>query len=141
MWKRSYLFRVGVLLSSGHDAGRLAHHVGHAVHGIVGLDLRGVELGHVGDLVHALGHGLLAQQDLGLLVGLLRVALLQELLDLLLDEGVALDGLLGLATSLLGVEASLELDLHVAGHLTVGHGGGIEFWLEKRSSSIRVSAG
>lgn len=53
--------------------------MGHPVHGVVGLDLGGGELGHVGHLVHLLGEGLLREQHFGLLIGLGRVALLQEL--------------------------------------------------------------
>lgn len=58
------------------------------------------------------------------MVGLLGLALLEEFLDLLLENGVLLRGLLGFAAGLLGLEAGLELDLHVAGLLTVRHGGG-----------------
>lgn len=95
----------------------------HAVHGIVGLDLGGRQLGHVGHLVHLLGEGLLGEQHLGLLVGLLRLALFEQVLDLLLEDGVLLGGLCGLAPGLLGLEAGLELDLHVAGLLAAGHFG------------------
>ena len=115
----AHLFRVGILLRGIHDLGRRSHHVRHAVHGIVGLDLRRRQLGHVGHLVHLLGEGLLAQQHLGLLVGLLRLALLEEVLDLLLEDGVLLGCLDSLTAGLFGLEAGLELDLHVAGHLTV----------------------
>lgn len=94
----------------------------HAVHGIVGLDLGGAQLRHVGDLVHLRGERLLAEEHLGLLVGLLGLALFEELLDLLLEDGVLLGGFLGLAPRLLGLEARLELDLHVAGELAVRHG-------------------
>lgn len=96
--------------------------MGHAVHGVVGLDLGGGQLGHVGHLVHLLGEGLLGQQHLGLLVGLLRLALLEQVLDLLLEHGVLLGRLLRLAPRLLGLEARLELDLRVARHLAVRHG-------------------
>jgi hypothetical protein len=54
----------------------------------------------------------------------LRLALLQQILNLLLEERILLGGLLGLATGLLGLEACLEFDLHVAGGLAVGHFGG-----------------
>lgn len=70
-----------------------------------------------------MGERLLAQQHLGLLVGLLRLALLEEVLDLLLEDGVLLLRLDGFAAGLFGLEAGLELDLHVAGHLTVRHDG------------------
>jgi hypothetical protein len=103
----------------------------HAVHGIVGLDLRSRQLGHIGHLVHLLSEGLLGQQHLGLLVGLLGLALLEQVLDLLLEDGVLFGGLLCLAACLLSLETSVELDLHVALELTVVHGGGGdgEFWL------------
>lgn len=95
----------------------------HLVHSIVGLDLRGRQLSHVRHLVHLLGEGLLGQQHLGLLIRLLGLALLEQVLDLLLEHGVLLGGLLRLAPRLLGLEARLELDLHVAGLLAVRHGG------------------
>lgn len=98
--------------------------MGHAIHGIVGLDLGSRQLGHISHLVHLLGERLFGEQHLGLLVSLLRLALLQEFLDLLLQNGVLLGGLLGFAAGLLGLEASLELDVHVAGELAVGHFGG-----------------
>jgi len=53
----------------------------------------------------------------------LRLALLEEILDLLLENRVLLGGLLGLATSLLGLKSSLKLDLHIASHLTIRHYG------------------
>lgn len=99
----------------------------HAVHRIVGLDLRRRQLRHVGHLVHLLRQRLLGQQHLGLLVRLLRLALLQQVLDLLLEDGILLGGLLGLAPGLFRLEASLELDLRVAGELAVGHFGRIRF--------------
>lgn len=123
-----YPFGIGVLLRNVHGPRRRSHHVCHAVHGIVGLDLRGRQLGHVGHLIHLLGEGLLGEQHLGLLVGLLRLALFEQLLDLLLEDGVLLGGLLGLAPGLLGLEAGLELDVHVAGHLSVGHVGRWDDW-------------
>jgi hypothetical protein len=98
--------------------------VRHAIHGVVGLDLGRRELGHVGDLVHLLGEGLLRQEHLCLLVGFLGLAALQKLLNFLLEDGILLSGLLSLAPGLLGLEASLELDLHVTRELTVRHGGG-----------------
>lgn len=91
-------------LGNVHRLARLAHHVRHAVHGVVGLDLRRRELGHVGHLVHLGGEGLLGQQDLGLLVGLGGVTLLEQVLDLFSEEGVLLCGLLGLFARLLGLE-------------------------------------
>ena len=109
-----YLCRRRALLRSRHDLAALAHHVRHAVHGAIRLDLRGRQLGHVGDLVHLRGEGLLAEQHLGLLVGLLRLALFEQFLDLLLQDGVLLRGLDGLAPRLLRLEARLELDLAVA---------------------------
>lgn len=146
----------------------------HAVHGVVRLDLGGGELGHVGHLVHLLGEGLLGEQHLGLLVGLLRLAVLEELsrggalagfpgswgalpagatyiLDLLLQDRVLLGCLLSLAPGLFRLELErgvsfdgltvgahppgverrilrgaksypgLELDLHVAGLLSLAH--------------------
>lgn len=93
----------------------------HAVHGVVGLDLGGRQLGHVGHLVHLLGERLLGEQHLGFLVGLLRLALFEQVLDLLLEDGVLLSRLLRLTTGLLGLEAGLELDLGVAGELAVRH--------------------
>ena len=99
----------------------------HAVHGVVGLDLGGRQLGHVGHLVHLLGEGLLGEQHLGLLVGLCRLALFEQVLDLLLEDGVLLGRLLRLAPRLLGVEARLELDLHVARELAVRHCGCVCF--------------
>lgn len=91
----------------------------HAVHRIIGLDLRGAQLRHVGDLVHLRGEGLLAEKHLGLLVGLLGFALFEKLLDLFLEDGVLLRGLLGLATGLFGLEAGLELKLGIAGEGSV----------------------
>jgi hypothetical protein len=93
--------------------------VRHAVHRIIGLDLRRRQLGHVGHLVHLLGERLLGEEHLGLLVGLLRLALLEEVLDLLLQDGVLLGGFGGLAAGLLGLEAGTELDLHVTLELAV----------------------
>jgi hypothetical protein len=75
-------------------------------------------------LVHLLGESLLGQEHLRLLVGFLGLAPLKKLLNLLLENGILLSGLLSLAPGLLGLEASLELDLHVARELTVRHGGG-----------------
>ena len=118
-----YLLRVGVLLGHVHGARRRGHHVRHAGHGVVGLDLRRRQLGHVGHLVHLLGEGLLGQQHLGLLVGLLGLALLEQLLDLLLEDRVLLGRLLRLAPRLLRLEARLELHLHVARLLAVRHDG------------------
>ncbi len=119
----------------------------HAVHAVVGLDLGDAQLGHVGHLVHLLCEGLLRQQHLGLLVGFGGFALLQQVLDLLLQEWILLGGFLGFATGLLGLElgdgpvsvshrawvhllivgerntyAGLKFDLHVAGELSVRHG-------------------
>lgn len=122
--RQAYLLWVAVLLRSVHNPATLPHHLRHPVHRVVRLDLTAVQLGHVGDLVHMPRERLLGQQDLGLLVGLLGLALLEEFLDLLLEDGVLLGGFLGLATGLLCVEAGLELDLHVAGLLAVGHDGG-----------------
>ena len=119
-----YLLGVGVLLGGVHHPRGRGHHVGHAVHGVVGLNLRGGQLSHVGHLVHLLRKCLLGKQHLGLLVCLLGLALLEEILDLLLENGVLLGSLLGLAPGLLGLEASVELDLHVALELTVVHDGG-----------------
>jgi hypothetical protein len=113
--------------------------VRHAVHGIVGLDLSSRELSHVGHLVHLLGEGLLGEQHLCLLVGLLSLALLEEVLDLLLEDGVLLGGLLGLAAGLLGLEAGLEFDLHIAGHLTVRHCCGF-FFFWRWEGDTRVDA-
>jgi hypothetical protein len=75
----TYPLWVHAPLGDGHGPRRLAHHVRHAVHGVVGLDLRGGQLSHVGHLVHLLGKRLLREQHLGLLVGLLCLALLQQL--------------------------------------------------------------
>lgn len=100
----TYALGVHVALGGGHGARGLAHHVGHAVHGVVGLDLGGVELGHVGHLVHLLGERLLREKHLGLLVRLGRVALLQQVLDLLLQQRVLLRCLLRLAPRLLRLE-------------------------------------
>lgn len=101
----------------------------HLVHRIIRLDLTTVQLRHVGNIIHLPCEGLLGQQDLGLLVRLLGLALLEEFLDLFLEDGVLLGGFLGFATGLFGVEAGLELDLHVAGLLAVGHGGGKDLLL------------
>lgn len=93
----------------------------HPVHGVVGLDLGRRQLRHVGHLIHLGGERLLGEQHLCLLVGLLRLALLEQVLDLLLEDRVLLGGLLGLAPGLFRLEAGLEFDLHVAGELAVGH--------------------
>lgn len=116
-----YLLRIRVLLRDVHDPAARRHHVRHAVHGVVGLDLRRRQLRHVGHLVHLLRQRLLGQQHLGLLVRLLRLALLQQVLDLLLEDRVLLGRLGGFPPGLLRLEARLELDLHVARLLPVGH--------------------
>ena len=54
-----YLLWVDILLGHGHCPRRVGHHVRHAVHGVVGGDLGGGQLGHVGHLVHLLGKRLL----------------------------------------------------------------------------------
>ena len=122
-WSDSYPFRIGIFLRYVHSPRRRSHHMRHAVHGIIRLDLRRRQLGHVGHLIHLLSERLLGEQHLGLLVRLLGLALFEEVLDLLLEDGVLLGGFLGFAAGLLGLEAGLELDVHVAGHLSVGHGG------------------
>lgn len=133
-----YLFGIGILLGGVHGARRLAHHVRHTIHGIVGLDLGGGQFGHVGHLIHLLGEGLLGKQHLGLVIGLLGLALFEQLLDFLSEQGVLLGSLLGLAAGLLGLKAGLELDLHVAGQLAVRHGKGEG---EPRSSARRRGVG
>lgn len=120
---KTHLFGIRILLRQVHRPRRRGHHMRHAVHRVVGLDLRRRQLRHVRHLVHLLRQRLLGQQHLGLLVRLLRLALFQQVLDLLLEDGVLLGGLLGLAPGLFGLEARLELDLHVAGELAVGHCG------------------
>lgn len=120
-------------LRLAHRLAALHHHGRHAVHGIVGLDLRNRQLSHVGRLVHLLGDGLLGQQHLGLLLGLRHgclVALLDQVRDLLAHLAVGLLRLGGLAPRLLGREARLELGLHVARELALGHFGGEVGWGE-----------
>lgn len=75
------------------------------------------------------------------MVRLLGLSLFEEILDLLLQDGILLGGLLRLASGLLGLEASLELDLHVAGHLTVRHvDDGVEAVHEEaRRKRVRIS--
>lgn len=100
----TYTLGVHVALGRGHSPGGLAHHVRHAVHGVVGLDLGDAQLRHVGHLVHLLGESLLREQHLGLLIRLRGVALLQQVLDLLLEKRVLLRGLLRLSPCLLRLE-------------------------------------
>lgn len=111
---QTYPLWIRVALRNIHDARRLRHHVRHAIHRVVGLDLRGAELGHVGHLVHLLGEGLLRQEHLGLLVRLCRLALLQQVLDLLLEQRVLLGSFLGLAACLLRLELLSEREARSA---------------------------
>lgn len=73
------LFGVGLALGALHRAGGLGHHVRHAVHCVVGLDLGEGELGHVGGLVHLGGDGLFGKEHAGFLGGLGGFAFFEEL--------------------------------------------------------------
>lgn len=74
------LLGVHVALCPVHRLGGLSHHVGHAVHGVVCLDLSDAEFGHVGCLVHLRGDRLLGEEHAGFLRGLGGFALFEELL-------------------------------------------------------------
>ena len=77
--EEAHLLWIYVLLRPVHRPRRLRHHVCHAVHGVVRLNLGHRELGHIGGLVHLGGDGLLGEQHAGLLRRLLRLPLLQKL--------------------------------------------------------------
>lgn len=79
LYSQPYLLRVHLLLRAAHGLGRLSHHGGHPLSGVVGLDLGDRQLSHVGGLVHLLGDGLLRKEDACLLGSLVRLAFLQEL--------------------------------------------------------------
>lgn len=129
--KKTYPLGVHLPLRLAHRLATLHHHSRHAIHGIIRLDLRDRQLGHVGGLVHLLGDGLFRKQDLGLLLGLRHgrlVALFDQVGNLLAHLAVGLLSFGGLAPRLLGREAGLELGLHVARELALGHVG-LAGWL------------
>lgn len=59
--KTTYPFRIHLPLRLAHRLTTLHHHGRHAIHGIVRLDLRNRQLGHISRLVHLLGDGLLCE--------------------------------------------------------------------------------
>lgn len=75
----SYPLGIHALLGLAHITRLLPHHVRHPVHGIIRLDLRDRELGHVGGLVHLLCDCLFCEEHPCLLVCLLCLALFEKL--------------------------------------------------------------
>ena len=89
----TYLFWICIPLRNIHHLAALTHHRRHPVHAVVRLNLSRRQLGHISHLVHLLGKRLLGEEHLGLLVGFLRLALFEKILNLLLEERVLLGGL------------------------------------------------